>query len=196
MFSKITIGMRITTGFLSIVVLMAALGIFSVFQLKIVQGHFEEIGLEGARAMTRLGVMRSAVQKQAVLIRDIASYEDLSIQKAAIKELKEAETTAAAASAALLSQSAMFDSALQQLLKQATQKYALIRPISHQAIAAVQDMDIDQAKDKVYKQLRPLQAELDALLDKAQDDLSKSAEQAVQTSAASVRVLIFVLGER
>jgi CHASE3 domain sensor protein len=50
-FNKMSIGLRITVGFLSIVVLMAALGIFAVLQLKNVQSRFEEIGLEGTRAI-------------------------------------------------------------------------------------------------------------------------------------------------
>jgi methyl-accepting chemotaxis protein len=137
--------------------------------------------------------MRASIQKQAVLIRDITSYEDLSIQKAAIKELKEAEATIAATSAALAGQATTFDAGLQQLLKEITQKYATISPIQREAITSAQEMEVDQAKDKVYKQLRPMQAELDAMLDKAQAALSKSAEDAVQASAASVNKLVYVL---
>jgi methyl-accepting chemotaxis protein len=192
-FNKMSIGLRITIGFLLIVMLMAALGIFAVLQLKSVQSRFEVIGLEGTRAITRLGTIRAAAQKQAVLIRDITSYEDLSIQKAAIKDLKEAESTISTASAALASQSSTFDGALQQLLKDITQKYATISPIQRDAINSAQEMEVDQAKDKVYKQLRPMQAELDAMLDKAQDALSKSAEAGVHASAAGVSKLVFIL---
>jgi methyl-accepting chemotaxis protein len=188
-----SIGLRITAGFLAVVVLMAALGIFAVMQLKKVQGDFEEIGLDGTLALSRLGTMRAAIQKQAVLIRDITSYEDLSIQKSAVKDLKAAEETIAAASAALDKQAAGFDAPLPELLKEVAQKYATISPIQREAISALQEMDVDQAKDKVYKQLRPMQAALDALLDKAQEALSNSAEAAVHASAARVNKLVFAL---
>jgi methyl-accepting chemotaxis protein len=189
--NKMSIGLRITLGFLSIVLMMAALGIFAVFQVKSVQQNFEEIGLKGTQALTNLGKIHSALQTQAVLLRDIASYEDLSIQKMAFKAFKESEAEVAAATAALASQS--FDPSMQQMLKEITQKYDVIRPIQRDAITAVEDMEVDRAKDKVYKELRPMQAELNGIVNKAQDTLSKSAEAAVQQSSASVRTLVFVL---
>ena len=189
-----SIGLRIIFGSLFSVVLMVSLGFIAVLQLKNVYQSFEQVGLHGTQALTRLGVMRAAVQKQAVLIRDITSYEDLSIQKVAIKELKEAQATITTTSAALDGQSALFDTPLRQLLKDAVQRIETLRPIQQEAIYAVQDMELDMAKDKVYKQLRPMQAELDLLLGQAQEALSKSAETAVLASGASVNQLTYVLG--
>ncbi len=189
-----SIGMRIVYGSLFSVLLMVSLGFFAVLQLKNVYRSFEEVGLHGTLALTRLGTMRAAVQKQAILIRDITSYEDLSIQKVAIKELKEAQATITTASAELDGQSALFDAPLRQLLKDAAQQIETLRPIQHDAISAVQDMELDTAKDKVYKQLRPMQADLDHLLGQAQEALSKSAETAVLDSGESVNRLTYVLG--
>ena len=193
MLNKMSIGLRITLGFLSIVFMMAALGIFAVLEVKSVQQNFEEIGLKGTQTLANLGKIHAAVQTQSVLIRDITSYEDLSIQKVAFKEFKESEALIATTTAALEAQLATFDPSIQQMLKDIKQKYDSIRPIQREAITAVQEMEFDQAKDKVYKQLRPMQAELDSVLVQAQDALSKSAEAAVQKSSASVRTMVFVL---
>ena len=194
MLKKTSIGFRITAGFLCLVAIMAGLGIFSVFQLKKIQESFEDVAASSMVGMSRLGAMRAGTQKQAVLIRDITSYEDLSIQKTAIKEMKEADASITTASEALISQSVLFDAPLQQLLKEVAQKHAALRPIQQEAISAVQDMNIDEAKDKVYKKLRPLQAELDALLGKAQDGISKSTYVAVEASGELVNKLVFMLG--
>ena len=188
-----SIGFRIMIGFLSIVVLMAALGTFAVFQLKRVQGTFEDIAANGMVAIAQLGTIRSAAQKQAVLIRDITSYEDMSIQKMAIKALKEADAEIAEASAGLQKQTASFDAPFQQLLKEIGQIQAALRPIQQEAISAVQDMNVDEAKDKVYKQLRPKQAELDAMLGEARSSLAKSARTSVETSSELVNKLVLVL---
>jgi methyl-accepting chemotaxis protein len=191
---NMSIGLRIIFGSSFSVVLMVLLGFFAVVQLKNVYRSFEEVGLHGTLALTRLGSMRAAVQKQAVLIRDITSYEDLSIQKVAIQELKEAQATITTATTALDGQSDLFDAPLQQLLRDAAQKIETLRPIQQEAVSAVQDMDINTAKDKVYKQLRPMQAGLDDLLGQAQESLSKSAETAVLDSGESVNRLTYVLG--
>jgi methyl-accepting chemotaxis protein len=193
MFKQMSIGFRIAIGFLSIVLLMAALGAFAVFQLKRVQGTFEDIAANGMVAISHLGTIRSAAQKQAVLIRDITSYEDLSIQKVAIKALKEADAEIIEASAGLQRQSAAFDAPFQQLLKEISTTQAALRPIQQEAISAVQDMNVDEAKDKVYKQLRPKQAELDAMLGTARKSLANSARSSVEASSALVNKLVLVL---
>ena len=193
MFNKMTIGLRITFGFLVVVVLMAALGTLAVFQLKGLQAEFTEVGRGGSLAMTRLGTMRSAVEKQAVLIRDISSYEDLSIQKAALKELKDADAAFRAASAELATQAATFERPLQDLLKIADQKFAAISPVMREAVSFVQDAEYDQGKEKVYKELRPMQHELNRILGEATALLSKAAEDSVQKSAETVNKLVFLI---
>ena len=193
MLNKMSIGFRITIGFLSIVVLMAALGAFAVFQLKKVQGTFEGIAANGMVSISQLGTIRSAAQTQAVLIRDITSYEDMSIQKEAIKALKDTDAEIAKASDALQKQSASFDAPLQKLFKEIGQIQAALRPIQQKAIEAVQDMNIDEAKDMVYKQLRPKQAELDALLGQARSSLTQSARDSVEASDKMVDTLVLVL---
>ena len=54
MLDKMSIGLRITLGFLSTVVLMVAIGAFSVFQLKNVQATFEDIATNGMVAISYL----------------------------------------------------------------------------------------------------------------------------------------------
>ena len=193
MFNKMSIGLRIALGFLSTVVMMVAIGAFSVFQLKKVQSTFEDIAANSMVAISYLGSIRSAAQTQAILIRDITSYEDLSIQKSAIKSLKEADVQVGEAFAKLQQQSAVFDAPLQQLLKDIEKTHAALRPIQQEAISAVQDMNIDEAKDKVYKQLRPKQAELDVMLGKARSNLTDSARATVAASDELVNKLILVL---
>ena len=191
--NKISIGSRIAIGFFSIVVLMAALGTFAVLQVKKVHATFSDIAAHGMVAISHLGTMRSAAQQQAVLIRDITSYEDLSIQKAAIKALKDADTEIDRATAGLQKESAAFDAPFLQLLKDISQAQAALRPVQQEAISAVQDMNIDEAKDKVYKQLRPKQAELDAMLGKARSALTNAARGSVDSSGDMVNRLALVL---
>jgi methyl-accepting chemotaxis protein len=192
MFSKMTIGFRITLGFLVVVVLMAALGTLAVISLKEMQSEFSEVGHDGSLAMTRLGLMRAAVDKQALLVRDISSYEDLSIQKAAIKELKEADAAFHLASEGLAKQAPRFDRPLQLLLQDAAKKYAAVNPPLREAIAFVQDAEYDQAKEKVYTVLRPMQYDLGQTLDKAVGELTKSAEESVRDSEAKVNKLMIL----
>lgn len=192
MLKNMRIGLRIAIGFVLVVVLMAALGTFAALGLKQMQDDFTEVGRDGTLATTRLATLRAAAQTEAVLIRDITSYEDLSIQKAAIKSMKDAETAFITASGELAQQSAQFAPALQKLLKEAEQKHVVITRLLGEAVSDVQDAEYDQAKDKVYKSLRPLQSELQGLLAQAADEMAKAAGMAVTDAEKTVRQLIIL----
>lgn len=192
MLKNMRIGLRIGIGFLLVVVLMVVLGATAVVGMRQMQSNFAEVGRDGALATARLATMRAATQSQAVLVRDITSYEDLSIQKAAIKSLKEAETAFLTASDELSKQAVQFDRPLQDLLKSAGQKYEEIKPLLREAVSDVQDAEYDQAKDKVYKTLRPLQSDLQDLLSQSEKELMKAAGKAVADAEATVKRLILL----
>lgn len=194
MWNRESIGSRIAFGFFSIVILMAALGLFAALQVKHVYTTFAEIASHEMLAVSQLGTIRAASQQQAVLIRDITSYEDLSIQKTAIKTMKEANAEIERAMAGLLKQADTLNAPLPQLLNAINQHQNALRPTQQAAISAVQEMEIDLAKDKVYKELRPRQAELDAMLGKARAALIDSARDAVATAGEMVDRLILVIG--
>lgn len=189
-----SIGFRIASGFFSIVVLMAALGWFAAVQVNHVYAIFEEISTHEMRAISHLGKIQNASQKQAVLIRDITSYEDLSIQKTAVKTMKEANAEIDRTMADLNGMASTFDAPVAQLFSDINQLLLAVRPLQQAAISAVQDMEIDVAKDKVYKELRPKQAELNAMLDRAHTTLEKSSHDAVTVAEKMVQRLILIIG--
>jgi methyl-accepting chemotaxis protein len=120
----------------------------------------------------------------------VTSYEDLAIQKQALKDLKDAQASFALALADAKQHFASDASEFGKTLADVERLQLAVAPMLGQAVTLLQEAEYEQAKDFVYKQLRPLQAELFTAHDKAVNLLKAEAEQSVRASEQSFIVVL------
>ncbi len=163
MFARFNVGVRLGLGFavvLSLLVVVAAIGIN---RLSVMHDELDAIAGRDLVILDSVGLMQEASLRQAVLIRDIVSYENLAIQKEAVKNLGEVQKTYTETAMRLDKVSERSDDPKDKQfvakIREAADKNGVMLK---KAVEYIDNAEFDAAKGFVYEQLRPMQAQLSA----------------------------------
>lgn len=161
MLARFNVGVRLGLGFAVVLSLLIVVAFIGINRLSVMRGELESITGRDLVILDSVGLMQEASLRQAVLIRDIVSYENLAIQKEAIKSLKEVQKTYGEAATRLdkvIEQSD--DLKDKEFVAKIRDTKAKNDAMLNKAIEYIDNAEFDASKGFVYEQLRPMQAQL------------------------------------
>jgi methyl-accepting chemotaxis protein len=177
-----SIGGRLTLGFGAVLAMLLGIAVLAVHFLSLGRDEVVRLGSNELVIVDAASQAQESHLRQSILVRDVVSYEDVKIQRAARKALDEESARLAKALARLQELAATTNMERQLIVQGLTEHHAPLPALIREAVQKVDDARFDEAKLLVYERVRPLQATLDkdlaALVDSVTADGRKAAEQA------------------
>jgi methyl-accepting chemotaxis protein len=187
------IGGRLTLGFGAVLAMLLGIALLAAHSLSLGRDRIVQLARGDLVILEAASQAQESHLRQSILIRDVVSYEDVAIQRAARKALQEESARLAAALTRLEDLVATSAGDREAVVKALQEHHAPMPALIRDAIEKVDDARFDEAKLIVYERLRPLQAVLDkdleTLVGQVTEDGRKAAAEAESRHGASLALL-------
>jgi methyl-accepting chemotaxis protein len=193
MFSNVMVGARLALGFGVVLLLLAVVTLIGTSRMSQLNTQLERMAQTDLNMLEAISTMQKAALQQAVLIRDLVTHEDVAVQKASLKGLKESESVFGDAAQRIqaLAQTNASDAGL---MKGILEQHEQVKGMLNEAFGLVDMAEYDAAKLFVYRKLRPHQATLIAALeDVSTRKVAESKQSALAAEQAYSKAFILML---
>ncbi|MDO9068311.1 MAG: MCP four helix bundle domain-containing protein [Deltaproteobacteria bacterium] len=87
MLNNFKVSVRLGAGFGFVLFMLVLMMLIGINRMQSIQEKLETIANRDMAILETVGAMQNASMQQAVLVRDLLSYEDLALQKQAFQKL-------------------------------------------------------------------------------------------------------------
>jgi len=181
--SRTSIGIRLSAGFGSVLVLLLAIALLAGHFLAVDRDELVRLARDDLGFLERASRVQESHMRQSILVRDVVSYEDVAVQRVARKSLGEEAQRFDASMAGLEEISrAHGDSRRLALVDTLKEHHASLPAFALKAIELVDDARFDEAKKLVYERVRPQQLIVDGDIQKLVEAVAQEGRLAATRS--------------
>ena len=193
MAAKAGIGARLIAGFGLVLALLLGTALVSAYFLSVGRDEVVRYSRNDLAFLDQSSQVQQAHMRESVLIRDVVSYEDVGIQRAARKALNEALRRFDASLDELERRAADGVAERAEAVAQIRADHASLPALMREALDKVDDARFDEAKKLVYEKLRPQQLRVEADFEKLVAKVSDDGRRAAQAAEERHRRVMFIL---
>ena len=188
------IGGRLTLGFGAVLAMLLGVAVLAVHFLSLGRQQIVDLATSDLVILEAASQAQESHLRQSILVRDVVSYEDAKIQRAARKSLEEesAKLDAALSRLGNLASSANMDR--QRIAGNLKEHQAPLPAMVREAVQKVDDARFDEAKLVVYERVRPQQALVDKDLEELVDAVTANGRDTAAEADKRYKAALGTLG--
>jgi methyl-accepting chemotaxis protein len=196
MLANIKVGTRLALGFGVVLLLLAGVTLIGTSRMSQLNDELERMAQTDLVMLQAVSTMQKAALQQAVFIRDVVTHEDVAVQKASLKDLKESDRVFGDGAQRIQALAHVGDDA--GLMKNILEQHAKVKGMLNEAIDLVDIAEYDRAKLFVYRDVRPHQltllASLEDFSNRKAAESNLSALAAAQTYNNALTLMLLLAG--
>lgn len=181
--NRLSVGVRLGTGFVLVLLLMVVMIIVSLGQMHRQLSSLEEISGESRARLGLINTMRDSVRFQAIALRDVVAQEDVSFKKSELKLMRETRKRYRESSEALAAR--LTDEATDGRFERIRQLEESVAEAVGQVMEATLNDEHVAAGNGIRDLVRPRQMDLIKALEDFQQDIEARGQASVDAARAS-----------